>query len=198
MSFAKSFLILAAVFSLLPCAASAAIYDIANYPADQGGWTLSGTITTSNLGDVATVESADVTLSNGSQSELLDTYVGYFGMPLAVMGNSLVVPNGGGFNLQAQATYPSVSIQEFNLPGFSDYIGGIALGTNLGWSQPYYWDIYPTAYNSPGAQSSVVGNYIGSAPMIVGTLVTPEPTSLVVWSLLGAIGLLIARRRRKA
>jgi hypothetical protein len=177
MSFVKAFLLLAVALSLHPCPVlGSTVYDIANYSGDQGGWTLAGTITTLNVGSTATVESVNVTLSNGSQSDLLDVYLG---SSLAVVGNSLVVPAGGGFNIQAQAGYPSIAFQEINMAGFADYIGGIARGENLGWST-YYWDLYPTPYNDPGAQPSVPGDHIGSAPMIVGTAV-PEPSAFIIF-----------------
>ena len=173
------------------------IYNVANYPSDQSGWSLSGTYTVSTVGANSTLESGDVILSNGAASYNLSA-LDQVNESVAVVGNYLELPPGGYFNLQETASYPSVAIQYYNTAGFADYIGGNAVDPNGGWS-PYFWREYPASYDALGAQASVPGGSIGSAPMIIGVLATaPEPSTMILFGL-GAIGLLLAaRHRRKA
>src|SRR5579863_427865 len=121
---------------LLPCPALAdTIYNIVNYNSDQNGWTLSGTIDVLAVGSIGTIQSVDVILSNGATFYTLN---GLDGDPtVSVQGNWLLVPEGGGFNFTAGA-YPNVAMQYVNQLGFADYVGGVAIGPNLGWST-YYW-----------------------------------------------------------
>jgi hypothetical protein len=189
-------LLLIAVSSLFnPCTAFAdTIFNVVNYNSDQNGWTLSGTIDVLTVGGNSTIQSEDIILSNGLSSYALTGIDG--NAAVSVQGNDLLVSPGDGFNFTS-GPYPSVAIQYFNEAGRAGYIGGVANGPNLGWSQ-FFWDVYPTPYNDAGARASVPGDYIGTAPMIIGTAAsaTPEPTTFTMVGL-GIAALAVMRRRTR-
>ena len=163
--------------------ARANLYNIANYPADQNGWNLTGTITTQ--GATATIVSVDITASNGVYTQNLNT-VGAESIA-EIVGNSLVVPTGSILDLDNGSTISPWDVVYYNGEAQPSY--------SLSIIDPYVpptngpngnaWAVFPPV--SP----SIPGSAIGPDPMIIGTLqssTVPEPTTLSMFSLLFGLG----------
>jgi len=167
----------------LVATSQASIYNIANYPNVQEGWTLTGTITTTDVGTTATVDSVAVTLTNGTASYLLNKFEANVTTFKIIHGTDLTIPFNGEVVISASGTSVEQVVYVYTNPS-PDYHAVIE-GAPL--------DIW---YYTPQMGSSIPGDVIGLNPMIIGTLQTPEPASLTVWALLGLVGVVYLRRRR--
>jgi hypothetical protein len=197
-------------------------YDIVDYPTDESGWTVSGTITVDKLGLVDFLSdnnvSATLTVSNQTSGA---SYTPIFTSISGLNMNNL--SGDGYFYATASALYLPV--------GNELDIGGLLSFATLGQSLSVAWNndsLTSTEYSAtvssagrlwsqtttplfdtddPADIAVEIGSYkpwlIATAPS--GAIPTesspvPEPTTLVIWSLLGtiALGLGWSRKRHAA
>jgi len=177
-SFAAVVLFFSAVF-LYVSNAGASTYTAANYPLDQNGWSVTGTITTQ--GDTGDLTSVDVTMTNGNLTYSMTNWELSLGS-LQVSGDDLVFqPQNSTFYFDY---YPNIDIS-YPIVNQSNEYAGYYPGNNLLW------------YSIPAQAPSQPGSLIGVDPMIIGTLQTsPEPATLTLLgtALLG-LGVVYLRRR---
>jgi PEP-CTERM motif len=176
-------------------------YDFVNYPADQSGWTLSGSITTD--GHLGFIGSQDIiswnwTASNGAQSVSFDSSQ----------------PNAWTDVYRYTAGYPQpanviwATPTELTLPFHNQQQWGevgIELGYNAGGYYPVapdleWWDTnfqtasvyagYPGLWDAEPASDFILGGYVVAA-------VVPEPASLTVLGISAVCALGYTWRRRK-
>ena len=173
----------------------------------QGARTCGGYSIITTVGLTATIQSIDVTMTDASHT--YTAILEAFGFPPSpslgpiVDGNHLVLPAGGRYVFgTSSASHPSgprgtihygfgisSSQRNYYQGTFGSYSGG------QWWDIPPFitWDIEP--WHGPSSDLR-----IGDNPMIMGTLqvsTVPEPTTLLVWSGLGAIGAVMGYRRKR-
>ncbi len=143
-------------------------YDIVNYPADQNGWTLSGTITTDGkTGDLAPTDILSWTWT---------ITTGGFPFPIAFTASSSDATAGiGATNLEATTTDIEAPIGgELDLQAYPNYL---VYNRLPGFQQTYYTEIYtggrPILYYTWSTINPSMG---GTDPWVIASV--PEPSSL--------------------
>jgi len=144
---------------------------------------MTGTITTTDVGTAATVDSVAVTLTNGTTSYLLNKYSGT--SSLKIVGLELTIPLDVISEIEASASPNAFVLFDNDADQYTGAVPGAPF---------FLWNL------TPPLDPSVPGDRIGLSPMIFGTLQqttlqTPEPASLTVWALLGLVGVFYLRRR---
>ncbi len=161
-------------------------YSIVDHAGDQNGWFLSGSITTNgNTGALSTsdVLSWNWSIVNGSTSYSFDSTTGLMTLHDVWATSSsltLTAPVSNGHSALTFRDSSSASIQwNRGGPPASDYYTAM------------YSDAYAAAWMTSHPSDLVSSGYtIAEAPV-------PEPTTLIVWSLLGVLGITIGWWRRR-
>lgn len=190
-SSAATVALLSAVLLASVSNAGASIYAIADYSNDQNGWSLSGSITTNGTAEditIADITKVDVVLTDGSTS---------YDLTIASITGSLYV-SGGSLDLNL---YAKLSLENTNVT--VNYENHFPTAESLSSSYSAIGDsVSLWTLNLSGNIPSDVGTDVGTNPMVIGTISSsspiPEPTTLTVWALLGAFGVGLCWRRKRA
>jgi hypothetical protein len=186
------------------------IYDIYNNSTQQNGYTLSGTITTSELGAL-----------NFTGIEAFNLLISIDGTSYALSSNdyyAIVTPAPYNTNLPITATTSSLTFNQANTGnvafGIIDYTTEVDLsyqGGTAPYAPPYgyfatangdfLWDDTITPPSTGGfltnsAGSWIIATYVGEEP--TGPAPTPEPASIAMalTGMLGLAGYRLSRRRQ--
>jgi hypothetical protein len=168
------------------------IYNLIDYPADQNGWSISGTITTDGMtgyltsNDILawtwTATDGTSTISRSSPGSLFEV-VGLLATP-----QSLSIPDEDDkLKIGNNDSGGNVFLLWQNVDGSHDviYQGQMGPEAGFGWftrpSNAIWQNDYQIANLTPGSSSAV-----------------PEPSSIIIWSGLASLGILIAGSSRRS